>query len=212
MPRDAIESETPPANGQTRRRLRARQSLITAADELFTEMDGSEEEAYAATTIDMIVERAGVSRRTFFNHFSGKADVLLLDLKTAIADHVAEFDKRPRSEHPLLSIIRAFENISASFIVDPVNARRAKRQTKLGHLKPNQWSLIGEWESQLTERIAQRLNGKNLRSRARITAGTGLSIIRGSLARPQRRDVGGSSETQLARLFHEMADSLENSA
>ena len=215
MTEDEIESETPANNGQTRRRLRARQRLITAADELFIEMDGTEEEAYAATTIDMIVERAGVSRRTFFNHFSGKADVLLLDLKTSIEDHVAAFEKRPRSEHPLLSIIRASENISQSFVADPINARRAERQAKLGHLKPNQWSLIGEWERRLTERIAQRLKGKNVRGRARIIAGTGLAVIRGSLADRQDSDryLDGSSrlpEQELAVLFHEMAASLED--
>jgi len=216
MADDKTESKTPSDNGQTRRRLRARQRLITAADELFSEMNGTDEEAYAATTIDMIAERADVSRRTFFNHFSGKADVLLLDLKTSIEDHMAAFEKRPRNEHPLLSIIRASENISQSFVADPINARRAERQAKLGHLKPNQWSLIGEWEKRLTERIAQRLKGKNVRGRARILAGTGLAVIRGSLADRQVSDryLDGASrlpERELAVVFRKMAAALENS-
>lgn len=214
MAEDEIESETPSDNGQTRRRLRARQSLITAADELFTEIGGTEEEAYAATTIDMIVARAGVSRRTFFNHFSGKADVLLLDLKTSIEDHIAAFEQRPQSEHPLLSIIRATENISRAFLANPINARRAQRQAKLGHLKPNQWSLIGEWESRLAERIAERLAGKNIHGRARVIAGAGLAVIRGSLTDREDRDryLDSSSRLpnpELAVLFHEMAASLE---
>lgn len=209
--------EAPSPNGQTRRRLRARQKLIIAADELFTAMDAPEEDAYAATTIDMIVERAGVSRRTFFNQFSGKADVLLLDLSTAIDDHVAAFELRPRTEHPLVSVIRAFEHISQSFLADPINTRRAQRQAKLGHLKPNQWSLIGEWESLLAERIAPRMKGKNARGHARIIAGTALAIIRGSLTDLRGNDEylggpAGKTTRELAGLFHKIATSLDVAA
>lgn len=202
--------ETPKTNGQTQRRLRARQKLIVAADELFREHSGSEDEAYAATTIDMIVERASVSRRTFFNHFSGKADVLLLDMKTAINDHLVAFDLRPRDEHPLVSAIRASENIAQSFLADPINARRAERQTKLGHLKPNQWSLIGEWESLLTDRIAKRTKGKNVRRRARIVAGAALAVIRVNLANGRQPATSSNyANRELEQLFREMADSLE---
>lgn len=207
--------EVQTTNGQTRRRLHARQKLIVAADELFREMDASEEEAYAATTIDMIVARAGVSRRTFFNHFSGKADVLLLDLQTAINDHLIAFDDRSKTEHPLVSAIRASEKIMQSFLADPINARRAQRQTNLGHLKPNQWSLIGEWEMLLTDRIAERIKGKNAHRRARVIAGSALATIRGTLVIHGNNDssLDGSSVAstrELAKLFREMASSLED--
>lgn len=52
--------------------------LADAASELFLE------NGYAGTTVDQIAQRAGVSRATFFNYFSGKADLLWLDLDQSL--------------------------------------------------------------------------------------------------------------------------------
>lgn len=170
--------QQPATTGAVRKQVRTRQQIIEAADALFEELGGSDGNGYEATTIDLIAERAGVSRRTFFNHFTGKADVLLLDLSTAIKDHVAAFDARPLDEKPLVAAMRAMTEISANFMSDPINVRRAKRQAELGHLKPNQWSLIGEWERKLAKRILLRLKGRDKQMRARLTASMAVSMIR----------------------------------
>ncbi|WP_043672301.1 TetR/AcrR family transcriptional regulator [Clavibacter michiganensis] len=54
--------------GRPRRSSRA--TLEEAAAELFLES------TYAATTVEQIAQRAGVSRATFFNYFASKADLL----------------------------------------------------------------------------------------------------------------------------------------
>jgi AcrR family transcriptional regulator len=54
--------------GRPRRSSRA--TLEEAAAELFLE------NTYAATTVEQIAQRAGVSRATFFNYFASKADLL----------------------------------------------------------------------------------------------------------------------------------------
>lgn len=53
-----------------RRRQDTRERIITAALELFRT------QGYAATSVDAIAERADVARRTLFNHFPRKQDLL----------------------------------------------------------------------------------------------------------------------------------------
>lgn len=55
----------------------SRAMLQEAALELFLE------QGYAATTVDEIARRAGVSRATFFNHFAAKGDVLWFEIDDA---------------------------------------------------------------------------------------------------------------------------------
>lgn len=56
-------------DGQTRRRLANRERLFAAAVDLITA------HGYEATTMDGIAARAGMSRRTTFNHFATKGDI-----------------------------------------------------------------------------------------------------------------------------------------
>ncbi len=59
-----------PARPAGRPRRSSRATLEEAAAELFLE------NTYAATTVEQIAQRAGVSRATFFNYFASKADLL----------------------------------------------------------------------------------------------------------------------------------------
>ena len=54
----------------------ARERLVVAAVDLFTE------QSYDATTVAQIAERAGVTRSTFFRHFSDKREVLVAGQET----------------------------------------------------------------------------------------------------------------------------------
>ncbi|CCE75405.1 TetR/AcrR family transcriptional regulator [Clavibacter nebraskensis] len=73
--------------GRPRRSSRA--TLEEAAAELFLE------NTYAATTVEQIAQRAGVSRATFFNYFGSKADLLwagLDDTLRACGEALASVD------------------------------------------------------------------------------------------------------------------------
>lgn len=59
-----------PMGRRERQRQRIRSAILEAALELFAE------QGYAATTIDQIAERADLARRTVFNHFPRKRDML----------------------------------------------------------------------------------------------------------------------------------------
>lgn len=69
-----------------RPRASSRSTLAEAACELFLER------GYAATSVNDIAVRAGVSRSSFFNYFSSKADILWSGLDERLEDAVARLD------------------------------------------------------------------------------------------------------------------------
>jgi AcrR family transcriptional regulator len=73
--------------------------LEDAAAELFVE------NTYAATTIDQIAQRAGVSRNTFFNYFTAKSDLLWVELDAAI-ERLADELSRTSPELSALAAVR----------------------------------------------------------------------------------------------------------
>ena len=164
------------SNGKLSRKIKVREKLIIAADELFEELGGYDG-GYEATTVDLIVERAGVSRRSFFNHFTGKADVILVDFRTSVECHLSAFGERPDNEPPLISALMSAEFIYENYLENPINIRRFERQIKFGVSKSSQLSLIEEWEQKLAEEMMKKLSGRHKAERAKIMAAHALLII-----------------------------------
>ncbi len=81
--------------------LRATQAQRTRAAIRAAALTLTRERGYAAMTVDDVAALAGVSRRTVFNHFSSKADLLVVGL-----------------EPPALSVVEAFVNGSGSLLED----------------------------------------------------------------------------------------------
>ncbi len=91
----------------------ARDRLVVAAVDLFTE------QGYDATTVTQIAERAGVTRSTFFRHFSDKREVLAAGQETLsllLAEGIAE---APASATPLGAVAAGLER--ASTALGPAN-------------------------------------------------------------------------------------------
>ncbi|WP_168796528.1 TetR/AcrR family transcriptional regulator [Arthrobacter echini] len=61
-----------------------------------------------AFTVDQITERAGVSRRTFFNYFPSAQDALTVRMDLFIDRILSTFERLPRDEPLFDTIIRAF--------------------------------------------------------------------------------------------------------
>ncbi|NYD66208.1 TetR/AcrR family transcriptional regulator [Agromyces atrinae] len=92
-----------------RPRAVSRAMLEDAATELFLE------QGYAKTSVEQIAQRAGVSRNTFFNYFSGKADVFWVGIDGAdrtLRRTLAEIDD---SWAPLEGVTRAVLAVAADF-------------------------------------------------------------------------------------------------
>ncbi len=123
------------------RRTASREALLGAAEELF----GSQ--AFASVSIDEIVERAGVAKGTFYNHFSGKEDigqVLAVGVREDVRRRIGSL--KQVSDDPAMQLaiaVTAFldlartnprrANILANLIVDATNVKagmnRGLRQT-----------------------------------------------------------------------------------
>ncbi|MBI0295316.1 TetR/AcrR family transcriptional regulator [Streptomyces sp. PRKS01-29] len=86
----------------------APQRLVVAAVDLFTE------QGYDATTVTQIAERAGVTKSTFFRHFSDKRELLVAGQETLsrlLADGIAE---APASASPLQAVAAGLERASSA--------------------------------------------------------------------------------------------------
>ena len=71
--------------------LRATQAQRTRAAIRAAALTLTRERGYAAMTVDDVAALAGVSRRTVFNHFSSKADLLVVGLEPPEPDDVEAF-------------------------------------------------------------------------------------------------------------------------
>ena len=97
----------------------ARERLVVAAVDLFTE------QGYDATTVAEIAERAGVTRSTFFRHFSDKREMLVAGQETLsqlLAEGIAE---APESASPLEAVAVGLERASSE--MGPVNRELGPR-------------------------------------------------------------------------------------
>lgn len=86
------------------------------------------ENGYAATTVPAIAERAGLTTRTFFRHFSDKQDVLFLrerELPEVVARLIAD---APRDLDPLALLVHGLEAVATRDLENwrsEIAARRA---------------------------------------------------------------------------------------
>jgi AcrR family transcriptional regulator len=99
----------------------ARERLVLAAADLFTE------QGYDETTVAQIAERAGVTRSTFFRHFSDKREVLVAGqemLSTLFTEGIAD---APEGASPLEAVAGGLRN--AALAMGPFNRELAPRLT-----------------------------------------------------------------------------------
>ena len=97
----------------------AKQRLVVAAVDLFTE------QGYDATTVAQIAERAGVTKSTFFRHFSDKRELLVAGQETLsnlLADGITD---APASASPLEAVAAGLER--ASTAMGPANRELGPR-------------------------------------------------------------------------------------
>ena len=91
----------------------ARERLVRAAVDLFAE------QGYDATTVNEIAERAGgLTKTTFFRHFSDKREVLFAGQEIhsrLLADAIAA---APESATPLQAVAAALDAVTATFTED----------------------------------------------------------------------------------------------
>ncbi|MFC4907405.1 TetR/AcrR family transcriptional regulator [Actinomadura gamaensis] len=86
----------------------ARQRLVVAAVDLFTE------QGYDATTVAQIAARAGVTRSTFFRHFTDKREVLVAGQETLSSLLAEGIAGAPADASPLEAVAAGLERASSA--------------------------------------------------------------------------------------------------
>ncbi|MBS2534779.1 TetR family transcriptional regulator [Catenulispora sp. NF23] len=159
--------------------------LQQAAMELFTE------HGYDQTTVAGIAERAGLTERTFFRHFSDKREVLFFGGEQLEAMMVAALRSAPPEATPLGAIEAALSAVTEFF--DERHPLSQARQVIID-AHPE----LQEREGAKMDRIAGALT-EALRARgvpdpdARLTADAGIAVFRSAFAQWVRSDVGDMS-------------------
>ncbi len=87
----------------------ARQRLVRAALDLFTE------QGYDKTTVVQIAERAGLTRSTFFRHFSDKREVLVAGQDTLCRLLAEGIANAPKEATPLEAVAAALAAAAVAF-------------------------------------------------------------------------------------------------
>lgn len=124
----------------------APQRLQQAAMELFYE------KGYEGTTVEEIAQRAQLTQRTFFRHFSDKREVLFWGTE-AFEGAVVEALRQVGSADPLDRVIRAFESMAGEYFDS--RAEAVKRRRRVIQSSPG----LKEREGQKMARVVDAATG-----------------------------------------------------
>ena len=97
----------------------ARERLVAAAVDLFGE------QGYDATTVAQIAQRAGVTRSTFFRHFSDKREVLVAGQETLSRLLAEGITEAPAGAKPLDAVAAGLQRASSE--MGPMNRELGPR-------------------------------------------------------------------------------------
>ncbi|WP_344485847.1 TetR/AcrR family transcriptional regulator [Nonomuraea monospora] len=172
------------AADKTERWHRLRQAALT----LF------EERGFAAVSIDDIAAAAGVSRRTFFNHFETKAGALF-DPAPGEAAQVAELLAREVGADPWAALTRALK----AYLAEELRTVSARRRILAGQPELNRFLLLANMYFE--ESVLAWLGGRGITGlHARAMSSMALACVREAFT-------AWDAESGQARLF-ELLDQL----
>ncbi|MEU8238530.1 TetR family transcriptional regulator [Actinoplanes missouriensis] len=113
---------------------------------------------FDATTVDQIVEAAGISRRTFFRYFSSKEDVAIQLLASLGTDMRDELRARPADEPPATALRHAIGMAIDHCVDQPLKSLRVVQlilRTPVLHARMLERQ--AQWRVGLTAELASRL-------------------------------------------------------
>jgi AcrR family transcriptional regulator len=158
------------ARGVARWEPNASGRLTEAAMELFAER------GYAKTTVGDIAARAGLTERTFFNHFSDKREVLFAGSERFVSQILDAVRAAPKSEPPLEAVVSAYESTSDFFEERrPFSRKRSALIAAHPELQERELIKMMTLAAAITEVLKQRGTSA---SAASLAAETGTAILR----------------------------------
>ncbi len=166
----------PHEGARERKKRRTRLAVRQAAMELFSE------NGFAATTVDEIANRAGISARTFFNYFASKEQCVAFPHDDLAPSLRMALLARPKDEPPMVSfresIKELFRTLEASEQVRNQLIRGALLQRNEPALQAADGSFRRVWEETATEVLLAR--GESQMS-ARVNAVAAIGVWKAAM-------------------------------
>ncbi|QRY42684.1 TetR family transcriptional regulator [Mycolicibacterium boenickei] len=138
------------ASLRERNRSRTKRDIESSALTLF------EEQGYAATTVEQIARRAGVSPATFFRYFGSKEEVLFVNEQDAVDGLVALVAARTDRSQTLSALATSVAEFAHNYLHDP--DAETQRVTRLvmttRELEPRSMRMRLRWEHALARQLA----------------------------------------------------------
>lgn len=146
---DAGQAGHDPADDQEKAPIR--DLLVAAAFELFTER------GYDSTTVDDIVRRAGVGRRSFFRYFPTKEEVVFPDHERALADMVRYLEEGAQDPDPVGRACGAARLVMRMYAENAeFSVKRYMLTRKVAALKAHETSVVWRYEQALAGYLKRR--------------------------------------------------------
>lgn len=187
-----------------RKRRQTRERISESAIALFLER------GFDATTVDDIAAAADVSKRSFFDYFPTKEDVIFAwqdNFGESLAAAVAE---RPTDE-PLLSVIEeAFVTVVTKAIADPRTLAIGDLICDTPALRARDQMKYAKLEQVLVDALVKRAKGKEGHLRARLLAMMVVGAMRIGKDTLQERQKSESVETYARRIFNMIRTELRD--
>lgn len=135
------------------RKAPMRQALAEAAFELFLER------GFEQTTVDDIVARAGVGRRSFFRYFPSKEDVVFPDHEGCLAEMTALLEEAGGRD-PVAAVCDAARLVMLMYAANPeFSVRRYRMTREVPGLRSYELSVVRRYERVLAGHLRERYAG-----------------------------------------------------
>ena len=144
------------AAGPAETRPAMRDALVAAAVALFAE------HGFDTTTVDDIVARAGVGRRSFFRYFPSKESVVFPDHEGTLA-RMSDFlaDESGFTQDPVARVCDAARMVLAMYAADPAfSLARYKLTRQVPALRTHELAVVRRYESALAAFLRARYAGR----------------------------------------------------
>lgn len=167
-------------------------ALIRAAWELF-ERDG-----YEATTMSAIADRAGISRRTLFNHVHSKEALLFPGIEKYMEEFTVRLATRPRDEpilNAMMAVVREQQIAPNANEMTTLNGPNVKQ----ARLRPEAANYIKDLSTRWMNRAVIEWQGDTPDNRIKAAIVSALvAQVTTEVARIQSLE-GANAETAMAR-------------
>lgn len=168
------------ADGWRRRRqITTRVSIEAAAWSLFTA------KGFQATTVDEIVEKVGISQRTFFRYFDSKEAVLFGDWRWQLDELARKIEKADPRVPPLAAVRAAVLSLADDLDQERRVVRLRSSLTRSSSTVTNYYRQIIQpaWEQAVADAVAARLESDvDVDPTPRTIAGAAIGALNAALA------------------------------